>query len=396
MTRATRKHGVVFLAGFVALLVLIVALGSRLTVSYRTVLTCCTRESGTGGGLGLWRWCQRLGLPATELRAPLWEAVEDFERPTGNCIITAGNRSWSPYADELQVEQWLAVRRWVGRGNTLIVIASTAEGVPKLVREDLIDTQTSSAVAGSTASTPWQVVFEKAVDAKPETSRATFRGGVSLAVVRDGPRWSDLPPDWQQAGDGGGGVLFRIPLGEGAVYFLLDGFAWSNAGLDQGDNARVLSAVLERQLTGGVIAFDEYRHGHGRAESLLGYIWSRPGAPTFLGMCLLLTALYFLGRNVRFGRAEPYLVPERRTSQEYIEAVAYLYRRARVAPMAVEAVEQRFRQLAMGRGELPQAARAALEEARRYVTRAERPSAPSVPTRLVTRLVRLRKQIYGS
>ena len=137
------------------------------------------------------------------------------------------------------------------------------------------------------------------VDNQLETTQApvTFRGGLDGrregsaldclfepaampgAASTSGSK-STSEPDaagWQLAADGRGGVLFRIPVRRGAVYVLLDDFAWTNSGLDQGDNARVLADILGRELRGGVLAIDEYRHGHGRAESFLVYLMNLPG-----------------------------------------------------------------------------------------------------------------------
>ena len=82
--------------------------------------------------------------------------------------------------------------------------------------------------------------------------------------------------------------MFRIPVGKGAVYLLLDEFAWTNAGLDAGDNARVLAEVLSGEIRGGVVALDEYRHGHGRSGSFFTYLVELPGSSAFFTTgCLL-------------------------------------------------------------------------------------------------------------
>ncbi len=51
------------------------------------------------------------------------------------------------------------------------------------------------------------------------------------------------------------------------------------------------------------------------------------------------------------GRSKSYVERERRTAQEYIDAVAQLYERARAAPLVVEAVARRLRQLARSAAE---------------------------------------------
>jgi hypothetical protein len=198
------------------------------------------------------------------------------------------------------------------------------------------------------------------------------------------------------AADPRGGVLFRFPVGQGSVYVLLDEYAWTNTGFDQGENARVLADLLTREIRGGVLALDEYRHGHGRTESFLTYLMNLPGSSAFLQLAALWTTFYLYGRNVRLRPVEAYVEHERRTAQEYIDAVAQLYERARAAPLVVEAVARRLRQLARASAEHPPAVEALLHSAFDYTKGEERPASPVAATRLVKELIQLRKRIYGT
>jgi hypothetical protein len=177
---------------------------------------------------------------------------------------------------------------------------------------------------------------------------------------------------------------------------LLDEFAWTNSGLDQGDNARVLADILGRELKGGVLALDEYRHGHGRAESFLVYLMHLPGSRALFWLGLIWCGLYYYGQNVRLKPQEPYVERERRTAQEYIDAVAQLYERARAAPLVVEAVARRLRQISRSSAECPPAVGALIESAQDYAKREERPATPSAAMDLVKKLIQLRKSIYGT
>ena len=190
--------------------------------------------------------------------------------------------------------------------------------------------------------------------------------------------------------------MFRIPVGQGAVYILLDDFAWTNAGLDHGDNARVLAEILGREIRGGVLAIDEYRHGHGRTESFLTYLMNLPGSSAFLELAVIWVLLSYYGRSVRLKPVEVYVERERRTAQEYIDAVAQLYERARAAPLVVEAVARRLRQLARTSAAHPAAVEALLQSAEDYTKTKERPASPLAAIDLVRKLIQLRKRIYGT
>jgi hypothetical protein len=204
------------------------------------------------------------------------------------------------------------------------------------------------------------------------------------------------PAKCQLAGDRRGGVFFRIPVGQGALYVLLDEFAWTNAGLDHGDNARVLAGLLDREIRDGVLAFDEYRHGHGRMESFLTYFLNLPGSSPFLGCAAIWAVLYFYGRNVRLKPVEVFVDRQRRTAQEYVDAVAQLYERARAAPLVVEAVARRLRQVSRSSAERSPAVEALLKRAEIHSAAVERPSSPVASIHLVRDLIQLRKQIYGT
>lgn len=387
--------------------------GSRLGVSYRTALSGCTRDDGTGGASGLYRWTPRVGIPVQALEVPLVEAAAAFPRATGNCVITMGNGPWSPTGAKFEGADWQKIRQWLERGNTLLIVTDDPGELPAEIRRDLL-APGAMEVAGDSSSKR----ASGSVENHPELSSAALRdrSGEALTVQRDGPRWklgnsAEHPGEgaaaegssteragtgWQLAEDARGGVLFRVPAGQGSIYLLLDAYAWTNAGLDQGENAAVLAGILEREIHGGVLAMDEYRHGHGRSESFLSFLLHLPGASSFFWLSALWALVYFVGRNVRLRPVETFVEIERRSAREYIDAVAQLYERARAAPLVAEAVARRLRQVARSSADQPQAVEAILRRAEEYTSGAERPARPTTAIRLVQDLIRLRKEVYGT
>jgi len=402
--------GVVILAYF----------GSRLRVTYRTPLSGCASDHGTGGASGVVRWAARIGIPVQLLEVPIWEASQALREPAGNCVLTMGDGPWSPVSEDLEPAHWQSTRDWLSRGNTLIVVTTAPDALPRVLRQDLVPStlREAAALSGSLAAESASLIGQRSVDNRPETTEAPVTSGGVLTVDRKGPRWiasptpapgpgasrTDRPPiaqdtdpaRWQLAGDQRGGVLYRIPVGHGAVHVLLDGFAWTNTGLDHGDNARVLAQLLGRAIRGGVLAFDEYRHGHGRAESFLTYLLKLPGSSVLMWLAAVWAMLYIYGRNVRLKPVEAYVEQDRRTSQEYVDAVAQLYERARAAPLVVEAVARRLRQLSRSRAEHPSSVEELLQRAENYTQAGERPASPIAAIYLVQQLIQLRKRIYGT
>ncbi len=369
------------------------------------------------------RWAERIGVPVRMLEVPLWEAPQALDEPEGNCVVTMGNEDWSPTGQVLSPTDCAAVEDWLARGNTLIIVTTQPHELPRVLREDLFPW-----AGGELKAEDEPFRFTDSVDNRVETVEVPVQGGGSLMVAAKGPRWKDetassstagkpgsappkpaaapkpaAPPDprrrpsrWQLAGDAGGGVLFRVPVGRGSVYVLLDDLAWTNAALDRNGNARTLADILARSVRGGTLAFDEYRHGHGRPESFLVYLMGLPGASAVLWLSVAWALLYAYGRNVRLKPVEPYIERERRTAQEAIDAVAQIYERARAAPLVVEAVARRLRQVARSPAEPPPMVVELLEQADRYTRTEDRPAAPAAAIRLVQQLIQLRKRIYGT
>ncbi len=366
------------------------------------------------------RWAGRIGIPVQLLEVPIWEASQGLRESAGNCVLTMGDGSWSPVGEDLEPAGWQSTRDWLSRGNTLIVVTTAPDALPRSLRQDLIPSTLREAAAESTslAAESASLIGQRAVDSRPETTQAPVTTGGILTVDMKGPRWITAPTPapgpvasratpppvaqdtdptpWQLAGDQRGGVLYRIPVGHGTVYVLLDDFAWTNTGLDHGDNARVLAQLLGREIRGGVLALDEYRHGHGRAESFLTYLLNLPGSSALIWLAAIWAMLYLYGRNVRLKPVEAYVERERRTAQEYIDAVAQLYERARAAPLVVEAVARRLRQLSRSRAEHSPAVAELLQRAEDYTKAEERPASPTAAIHLVQQLIQLRKRIYGT
>ena len=117
--------------------IILVFFGSRLRVSYRTPLTGCAHDNGTGGASGVFRWADRIGIPVRLLEDPIWEASQSLAEPAGNCILTMGNGPWSPTGEDLDPASWLSTREWLARGNTLIVVTTAPESLPQTLRQDL-------------------------------------------------------------------------------------------------------------------------------------------------------------------------------------------------------------------------------------------------------------------
>jgi hypothetical protein len=138
MNRVSRQK-LWLLAAAVGLVLVVALWGANASIGYRSQLRCCIFDPGTGGGLGLTLWAQQLGIPVRALKDPLWEAVGRTDAPAGNCFLTAGDGSWSPWEEDLSREQWIPIQRWIARGNALVVMTTNPWALPKVFVDDVFE-----------------------------------------------------------------------------------------------------------------------------------------------------------------------------------------------------------------------------------------------------------------
>ncbi len=373
--------------------------GRRLGTVCRTRLSLCIEDGGTGGGLALARFLERIGYKVTALDRPVWDAVEELGG-TGRCLITAGDEKWSPPDPHEGEEAWQRLEKWLQRGNTLLAITTTLDGLPKLLQArpawtTELDSLERFGWFGYVDPIRPERLREETVPVDTAWGKLVVRSsGLRLTGELDEglKRWSDSK----------GAVLLEKPIGRGRLIVLLDDFAWTNAGLDCGENAAVLARLLAAAAQAAQVAVDEWRHGHGRAESFLTFALSLPGGTSFVVIAALIGLLFLGSANIRFGPAEPYEQPERRTVAELDRPFVVGARprhieiaRARAAPLAVAGVAERMRNLAHLRGHVSPELAATLAAADDYVAGGERPVQPTAACTLVRELIRMRKLHYG-
>lgn len=136
-------------------------------------------------------------------------------------------------------------------------------------------------------------------------------------------------------------VMVQSGFGKGSLTFLADPYIVSNRGIAKSDNLRLAVNMLHRG--DGVIAFDEYHHGHRyEGNDLVAYFSRTPVIAVVLQGCLI-AGLFFLARSVRFGRALPEQKMPRTSKLEYVSAMAELQRRTRAYDVAVENAYDAFK-----------------------------------------------------
>ncbi len=111
----------------------------------------------------------------------------------------------------------------------------------------------------------------------------------------------------------------------------------SNQSLRDGDHARLALNLLLANRGDGSLLIDEYHHGYGRVTSVFEHlVHSRALVPALQGILLLF--VLWAARGRRFGLPRPLIQEKRRSSLEYVKAMAQLFQRGRARVLAFEAL----------------------------------------------------------
>jgi hypothetical protein len=330
-----QQRDLIILVVLFGVLIVFTILGPARSQDESLAPTPTTHSSAGGGALALLRWFDAMGYDAGRLqyRAFAIGAETDLFLMLGPS--TPINRTRASI-----------VLDWVEQGGTLLLTANTAgilAGGNPVLQELGIRVERHNSVLAIERAPVLQPVLRS-----PPLSDVLVKTSHILATGRDDvvplvgipPSEDEEQPEEQTGGLAGelleteliretSAVLFGVEHGEGYIYVSSATHPFTNAGLRDANNVALVLNVLRHVPTGGRILFDEYHHGYFTPPSLrsllLGTAWGQA-----LLYVLAVLALYFLATGRRFGRPVPLREETaRRSSAEYVESMADLFRRSR-------------------------------------------------------------------
>jgi hypothetical protein len=265
------------------------------------------------------------------LLAEQGRSIERFEQPftslqtadVATLFVVVPSDEAQPTQQEIE-----AVESWVANGGNLVIIDRAIH-----LKSRLGEIETRGPLIGRvTAVAPSP--YTRGVDELKLTDYATS--------VEDVARESVV-----HFAGANGALLIDKPFGEGHITFLSEPFIVQNNGIREKSNLALALNLVDGLVHGGTIAFDEYHHGHGRADSagrggLRGYIAGTP-VPWILAQLALLAVVIAITAGTRFGRPIPLPRGRRTSALEFVSSMANIQRLARASDLAIENVYSNFR-----------------------------------------------------
>jgi hypothetical protein len=242
-----------------------------------------TTDSGGEGYFAAARWLTASGTPVLELRKRFGQLSEKTisAQPTGNLLITT-----LPYGVALNPEEYAALNAWIGRGNTLLVLAAlddtplwsalSTNFLPELQKIVAINfTAVKVAGASTIAKARAGLVFALtpgggAIDLHPSGRLGLLDGIRQLATLSALPsqQWQakavDAAPVLELARrvDSTDPVLWVKASGNGAIIVSAYSSLFTNTVIGKADNSRLLSNIVAWSLQpGGRVIFDDAHQG---------------------------------------------------------------------------------------------------------------------------------------
>lgn len=274
------------------------------------------------GHLAFYQTLADLHWPVERWREPL---ARLSTQGTGNTLIIT--RSDSGVRGDFSGQEIELLSQWVSEGNTLVLLGSFGEwnDTRDLLRRfgfTIGESQNPNPLASILH--PLEPERNKAVDIPPRPGQTgTLVEPADPALPTAYPAGTELLRQ-----SGGQPYLLRIPYGQGTVICGASAHLLDDTYLSMGDNLAIVLGLLAPD--GRVpkhLFFEESHHGYSAVFAVAHLLQNR--GIQLAGMLAVLGLLAFLsGSLLRFGPVLPLQRASGRSTLEFVDSVADLYRRA--------------------------------------------------------------------
>jgi hypothetical protein len=259
-----------------------------------------THSAAADGAQALLLWLEALGHPVRRIEGLHF----DLNRDDALLFVLSPQQTFS--AGEIE-----RVSDWVQAGGTLILVTDQWMAGPLLKHFDLDIVFLDEFVQTAKPAQPLLL--------DPPWTQVTVQTERYLRAARD-----DVVVHLEEAGKP---LLLSFDHGAGRVFVATTAFPFSNAGLHELDNARLVHNLAALAGPGSQIAFDEFHHGYQTARTLTTWLRTTAQGRSLIYAGLVVFLCLLIGGR-RFGRPLP--LPRstgRRAPVEHIYAMANLFRR---------------------------------------------------------------------
>ncbi|MEW6531163.1 MAG: DUF4350 domain-containing protein [Thermodesulfobacteriota bacterium] len=290
------------------------------------------------GCKALYMVLDQLGLPVKRLR----RSLSELRRYEGVLVVI------QPRRVKYSERETARLKEWVRNGNRLIII----EGFPPVRSEKGVDAELMKRLP---APKPDDGKVALARSFGLRLKRGTSQGRRTIPLTDAAfpyvrhisasavSRWQETPSGWKNlAADEDGPLILSKRLGRGQVVAISDPSFLGNRHVSEEQNLKLALALMLQDPRPAAILFDEYHHGYIQPETIWHYVVTSSFAWIWLQLAIGL-GLFFYSRRAQYaGRFRTMAAPAGRSTLEYVDSMAGIFRSCDAAPVALAAVLKRF------------------------------------------------------
>jgi hypothetical protein len=298
MMRGVALRDGLLVLGLLGLMCLIVLLSARQDAGDDVLPALSSYSTQPNGTQALALWLEALGHPVRRV-----EGVSFRLDPDARLLLVLAPRQTFSSGEVERVDDW------VKAGGTLVLSVDSWRAGPLLEHFEVDVAELDDRVERAGPAQP--------LLRDPPWTQAVVRAGRYLVTARD-----DVVV---HVAAEGGALLLAFDHGAGRVFVATTTFPFTNAGLREADNARLVHNLVAAAGRGAEVVFDEFHHGYQTAHTLGTWLRVTPQGHSLIYVALVVF-VYLLAGGRHFGRPLPGpRAASRRAPVEHIQAMANLF-----------------------------------------------------------------------